>query len=200
LGEEIQIHNVGTKEVTTLGKHKRSPVIKIQYSLDQRRLYSFDEMAVKIWDVRKRSCIGTFLEDSYVSKMNIDPRNIRSLSVSPDETFFTIARMNGKLETYQLPSGNLIWEDDCRTFLNSVDISPDGKTLLVGGKQLVQLRDASKGPIIYTIDNVRPGGKEARFLSMGDTIAAGGEDRSVSMWRLEWELIYKERWFSKKRK
>lgn len=107
--------------------------------------------------------------------------DLANLAMRPDEGMVAGTDFNGRLVIADIATGNVIELADFGTFIASVDVNPDGTTLMIGSYLgNILLADMRSGEVIRE-ENLQTTAS-AYFLPDGEHILAAGID--VSIWDL----------------
>ena len=121
-----------------------------------------------------------------------DVPRISSLAVHPTNAVVYTGHLSG-IETRSLKDGSLLplTFENVSSWINTIDISPDGKLMAAGGANLhhAAIWDAGKGgaPLKILPTPVETGILTTRFSPDAKTLAIGGEDGSIWLWHVDSE-------------
>ncbi|MCZ6688312.1 MAG: hypothetical protein O7H41_01790 [Planctomycetota bacterium] len=112
---------------------------------------------------------------------------IIEVAISPDGSRIATAANTGLtdvIEVWEAPSGKkLLRLEDRREFGATVDFSPDGKSIVIGGTaKTFGLWDYDKGQRTLPFTGVQEKIYKARFLTGGDRVFAIDKDGSAGFW------------------
>ncbi|HEX5103258.1 MAG TPA: hypothetical protein VFV87_05580, partial [Pirellulaceae bacterium] len=178
--QTIRVWNLNGQHRRTLVGHK-SWVNSVAFGPDAKRLYSgSSDGTVKVWSVA-----GELLKSLDASKAEV-----RSVAISPDGKHLAAGLRYGAVKTWNTGNWDLkqSWEhiaDDAW----SVTFSADSQRLLIAAGEwnrptTIVERNVATGEIVREYKH--PG--EALCLAIsadGKTIAAGGGDKTVSVWKAD---------------
>ena len=165
--EDIHLWDLTTGEHNaTLNGHTKW-VGAIAFSPDSSTLASKGlDGTLRLWDVATATHKDTLSE--YAS-------GIGYLMFSPDGKTLISGNTYGNIEIWDLDTGQRNYEIKT-PYLNSMDLSPDGKTLATGGREGLHLWDIATGThkveFVGHLENIRT----VEFSSDGRILASGGND------------------------
>lgn len=104
---------------------------------------------------------------------------IDGFSLSRDNRYLAVTLYpSDRVELIDLHSGGVLWSIPAPTYSNPVDISPDGRTVAVGGQYLL-LIDAKKPSHTSTYKDFQNNIHNVRFSPSGDAVAVSSYDGHV---------------------
>ena len=79
---------------------------------------------------------------------------VNSAAISPDNSFVVSVSGDGWVDKWELKTGKTLFHDSIEVGLASVDISPDGRHILVGGRRGLRLLDSKNGKQLARFPNI----------------------------------------------
>ena len=122
------VEHIGLK--LEVGNHTNA-VVALAVSKDGRTLMSAGDYTLRVWDVASRKMLRQILghrrssDDEYAS-------TISALALSPDGRWAVSVKENGRIEVFDVNTGNLLSAFERTDYIFSVAFSPDGRWLALG--------------------------------------------------------------------
>ncbi len=151
----------------------------LEFSPDGRFLATRHRGEIVVWDWTNRVAVLT------------QPGWLNRFSFRRDSRVFAIARTDGTVAAFHLPSGESAWtwseRSDARTQV--LAFAPDGQTVAwaLGGARGIELREAITGRLRRTLPSVAPV-TALTWNSDGRALAAGDENGRVQVWEFSADL------------
>ncbi|WGV26771.1 protein kinase domain-containing protein [Halotia branconii] len=197
----IKLWNLATGEqIRTLIRHS-SPVKTFTISPDGKTLASNgvidilgkrdNDKTIKLWNLETGKQIRTFIGHSdSVNSVTFSPDG-KTLASGSGSFSFTLNNANNSndktIKLWNLETGKQI-----RTFIghsswiNSVAISPDGKTLVSGSSdETIKLWNLETGEQIRTFTGHSESVNSVAISPDGKTLVSGSSDETIKLWNLE---------------
>ncbi|RKU27372.1 hypothetical protein C6497_11530 [Candidatus Poribacteria bacterium] len=147
----------------------------IAFSSDGQTIASVDSgRTLRLWDV------ATGIEKATLSKYT---HGIGNLIITPDDKTLISGSDNGNVKLWDIESGELRKEIDT-VALRSIAVSPDGKTIAVGGYEGLHLYNAITGAYIAKLGGHIRGVGRIAFSPDGSTLASSGAEE-LFIWDTE---------------
>ncbi|MCF3608541.1 hypothetical protein L2E81_18910 [Planktothrix agardhii 1033] len=184
----IKIWQLSTgEELRTLTGHSES-VNSVAISPDGQILVSgSDDKTIEIWQLSTGQKLRTLTGAG----------SINSLAISPDGQILasshTVMGSMGCLFDTTIKIWQLSTGEELRTltvvdwWVNSLAISPDGQTLVIGGDYTITIWDLSTGQELGTLTGHSEHSDEVKSLAIspdGQTLVSGGDDGTIMIWRV----------------
>ncbi len=93
--------------------------------------------------------------------------------------------MNGLVRVFETRGWEKVAEWEVNDQLRSMAFAPDNKTLAVGLRRDVQLRDATTGKRLRTLAGHTNWVLSVSFSPDGKTLASGSSDKTARLWPVE---------------
>ncbi len=155
-----------------------SPVWHMRWSPDGRIL-----ICVLSNTINQTSVLTLFARVDPKSLVKIETvkfeNRVDGLSLSRDNRYLAVTLYpSNHVELIDLHSGGAVWSIPIPTYIRPVDISPDGRTVAVGGQYLI-LIDADNPYHISTYRDFQNNIHNVRFSPSGDAVAVSSYDGHV---------------------
>ena len=133
---------------------------------------------VKVWNVQKRQVVAT---------LNGDPKFVRSVQFSSDDRYLASSGWDGQLKIWDVSTWTL-FRTIPHTGYYDIDFSPDGKMLVSTNNGYVSLWWVEDGARVARIPGPTDWMHPVDFSHNGTSVAVGGEDGIVRIWRINTSL------------
>ncbi len=196
----IRLWNLNTGEVRKIMRGYRNPVDKLLFNQDGHILATVDtEHNIRLWDTASGKYLITLngMTDAGIITMAFSSDRKTLTSVGYAHKFYV-----GKLHVWNINTGELKHEISINptngysasSFSSKVLFSPDGQTLAITLSKTpsdnsrrvhaIVLWDVRTGKIKHTLTGHRNDVSSISFSSDGNTLASGGDDKTIRVWDL----------------
>lgn len=154
-------------------------VDSVAWTCDGTRLLtgsSFDG-AVKVWQADSGQQLMTLAEPLRIA------RDAKALAASPDGTRFLLLRADGRVEVYDIRTGERLLTITDRTSVAAMAWSPDSSRVLTGGASLTAtVWDARSGERLLVLEGHRGGVSAVAWSPDGSRLLTGSSDCTARIW------------------
>ncbi|CAD5928423.1 SMP-30/gluconolactonase/LRE family protein [Planktothrix agardhii] len=165
-----------------------NPIDSVAISPDGQTLVSGSDREIMIWDLSSGQKLRTLTGHSgWVGSVAISPDG--QILASGDTVMGSMGcSFDTTIKIWQLSTG-----EELRTltvvdwWVNSLAISPDGQTLVIGGDYTITIWDLSTGQELGTLTGHSEHSDEVKSLAIspdGQTLVSGGDDGTIMIWRV----------------
>ncbi len=203
--KEIQVRDISTGYLLYTFENESTQFQDIKFSSDGLYAYAHSSGSIIKWDIKTGKKIRVYNDQDFVS----------TYTISPDETEFLTGNYESLVQVWNLNTGQKVREFSISEFnlITKLDFSPNGKYLLVGGRE-----NSSYNGIIsiwnYEIPqflrSFQPHVNQiatAKFTPDGKAILTSGWDGTAKLWELndllagyqatpsyvnQWQQLYEE--------
>ncbi|MGA8893765.1 MAG: SMP-30/gluconolactonase/LRE family protein [Planktothrix agardhii] len=165
-----------------------NPIDSVAISPDGQTLVSGSDREIMIWDLSSGQKLRTLTGHSgWVGSVAISPDG--QILASGDTVMGSMGcSFDTTIKIWQLSTG-----EELRTltvvdwWVNSLAISPDGQTLVIGGDYTITIWDLSTGQELGTLTGHSEHSDEVKSLAIspdGQTLVCGGDDGTIMIWRV----------------
>ena len=186
IGDEnglIQLWNTNSwTPVSFLSSHDKG-IIKLLFSDDDKQLLSLSaDETIKIWDVDTKTVIHEFSERTeYVTDMVF----------TPDNHYLIMVSKNKKIQFWDLKTKEFVKTIQLPTQISSIIVTPDSKTMIVGGSDhRVYIIDINTGNIYKILDELKFDVVKL-ILTEDGGIIAGDQLGGIAFWDNQLSLFWK---------
>ena len=134
--------------------------------------------AVKVWNVQERQVVVT---------LDGDPKNIMTVTFSPDDRYLASSGWDGQLKVWDVSNWDLL-RTIPHTGYYDIAFSPDGKMLVSTNDGYVSLWWVEDGARIARLTGPTGWIHPVDFSRDGTSLAVGGEDGIVRIWHIDTSL------------
>ncbi|WP_427156879.1 WD40 repeat domain-containing protein [Aliinostoc sp. HNIBRCY26] len=180
----LNLWDANTGKLIRSLKHSE-PVIDIVFSPDGQTLASGLDLGsnIRLWNWRTGEIIR-IKDDPNAVKTGFSNFKSRPITFSPDaQTLFARDDSAAVIQSWNVKTGELTGSFDAKSSINTVAISPDGKTLATGiHDNAIKLWNVSDSKLIHTLTSRQGEVKAVAFSPDGKLLASGSQDGSVTLW------------------
>jgi WD40 repeat protein len=169
-------------ELMTLRGHS-SWIWSVAFSPDGKRLVSgSSDKTIKVWDLSTGNELMTIRgHERMIGSVSFSPDGRRIVSGSKDWTLEE-EPWNQTIKVWDAATGaELMTLPGHYDFVNSIDISPDGKRIISGSRD-IKVWDAATGEEIMTLRGHKLVVAEVAFSPDGKRIVSGSNDGTIKVW------------------
>lgn len=183
---------VTQKEISTIKKDFFRGIYQCKFSADGKRVgivsWEFNQQARR---VQGFAVVVSLPDGNIVQRFNTDNHPAASIDFSNDGNKVYTATWGFYVKQHDVTSGKADWAYDVTnvgyyTAFQTCDLSPDGKTIVTGGKDnQIRMLDAANGQLLYIIEPAKGHLKwvnTVRFSSDGKLFASASDDQLVKVW------------------
>ncbi|GKB98733.1 WD repeat-containing protein 44-like protein, partial [Tanacetum coccineum] len=116
------VFGLSEKPVCTFKGHQED-ILDLAWSRSQLLISSSMDKTVRLWDIKKKSCLKQFAHSDYVTCIQFNPT---------DDDYFISGSLDKKVRIWSVPSRKVIGWSDLHDMITSVCYSPDGQVAIVG--------------------------------------------------------------------
>ena len=161
-----------------------NPIDSVAISPDGQTLVSGSDREIMIWDLSSGQKLRTLTGHSgWVGSVAISPDG--QILASGDTVMGSMGcSFDTTIKIWQLSTG-----EELRTltvvdwWVNSLAISPDGQTLVIGGDYTITIWDLSTGQELGTLTGHSESVNSVAISPDGQTLVSGGDD-TITIWRV----------------
>ena len=173
--EKIYLWDTITGKQTTIIEMPNGGLRTIVFNSDGSMIATISyDRNIRIWD------LATGTETNKISRYNYGSQTI---AFTPDSNTLITSNRNDSVEFWDIASGKVRLKIDTKS-LQCLALSPDGKTLAVGGYNGLYLFDAITGAYIAELGGIIRGVVRVTFSPDGSTIASSGAEE-LFIWDTE---------------
>ena len=120
-------------------------------------------------------------------------QSVWAIAISPDGSLLASGGQDRTIKIWTLPEGELQKTLSARGIVNSLSISPDGKTLAAGEHGKIEFWSLPDGTYPYAVKDFEPPAniKSLAFSPDGTVLASGGNDGQINLWETRGEMNHR---------
>jgi WD40 repeat protein/serine/threonine protein kinase/tetratricopeptide (TPR) repeat protein len=178
----LRLWDAGTRKPIgqPLRHPRQSEILSVSFSPDGKTVATGSNSPggkgeARLWEIATgRTCAGPF----------VHPQTVIAVAFSPDGKTLAAGGLDGKVQFWDIASGESIRRLDHHGIVTFVAFSPDGQLLLTAGDRSVRLWDVESGQSVMEPLNAPTMAKSVPFTPDGQNILIPGPDQAARLWSL----------------
>jgi WD40 repeat protein len=126
-----------------------------------------------------------------VKTLSLTKGSANAIKLHPDNNTLIVGSSEGKIEIWQLSTGNIISSWQSNSSVNSIALNPDSKILASAGDNgIVYLWELATGKLVKSFPAHQQAITSLAFSPDGQTLASSSWDKTVKVWQTNGNLIH----------